>query len=334
MMIYALSSYEKTCQAVYDMGRLLNAGFTSTREVGGFANYLRDPIAKGLIAGPRICSSGRAICQTGGHGDLYQKFPSSFNSRMDATIIADGTDEMRKACREQFRAGADFIKSMTTGGVTSQGDSPNHCQFTMDEIKTAVEEAGMHGTYVATHAQTLKGIKNALKGGVMSIEHCFQIDDEVLELFARTGAWIVPTFTILQCYIKFIDQMPKAVAEKSKWAVEIHMKSIRKAYEAGIKIGYGCDLISDAAIAAYGENNLQEFYYLTQIGMSPMEAITAATKTGAENIKKEKELGTIEEGKLADITVCSGNPLDDIRLLTKVENIKMVMLDGKIIKTP
>ena len=202
MMAYALSSYEKTCQAVHDMAKLLQAGFTSLRDVGGFANYLKDPIAKGLVPGPRITAAGQAIVQTGGHADGFQKFPVSFNIRNDAAMIADGVDEVRKACRLQFRAGADFIKIMTTGGVTSQGDSPNHRQYSDSEILAAVEEANMHNTYVATHAQTLPGIKSALRCGVKSIEHVFEIDDEAIEMFLKNKAWIVPTFTILCSYIE------------------------------------------------------------------------------------------------------------------------------------
>jgi imidazolonepropionase-like amidohydrolase len=332
MMLYTLSSYEKTCQAVYDMERLIEAGFTSVRECGGFANYLKDPIAKGLVRGPRITAAGAVITQTGGHADGYQKFPPEFNVRNDMAVLVDGVDEMRKACRLQFRAGAEFIKIMTTGGVTSQGDSPRHRQFSDSEILAAVEEAEMHDTYVSTHAQTLAGIKAALRCGVKSIEHVFEIDDEAIEMFLKNEAWIVPTFTILNCYIEKSDLLPPAVSEKAKWALDRHRKSISRAYETGIKIGFGADLISDPLICPYGEKNLEEFLHLAEIGMSPMEAIVAATKTGSEIIMKESQVGTLEPGKLADIAVCAGNPLEDIRTLRKIDNIKLVVMDGKIEK--
>ena len=263
---------------------------------------------------------------------MYQRFQKEFNVRNPVGVLADGPDEIRKACRDQFRAGADFIKITTTGGVTSQGDSPSHAQYTVEEIKVAVEEADMHGTYVSSHAQTLRGIKNVLKAGVMSIEHCFQVDDEVLELFAKTGAWIVPTFTILQCYLSHIELMPPDVAAKARWAGDLHFESIATARKAGIKIGYGTDLISDPVVCPYGENNLKEFHYLSKIGMSPMETIMAATKTGSEIIMRDKEVGSLEAGKLADITVCDGNPLENIDILTSINNIKLVMIDGKIKK--
>ena len=332
IMVYTLSPYEKTCQAVHDMARLLEVGFTSVREVGGFANYLKDPIAKGLVAGPRITAAGQVLTQTGGHNDLIHKFPVSFHERVDSSIIVDGIDEVRKGCRLQFRAGADFIKIMTTGGVTSQGDSPKNRQFSDSEIMAAVEEAEMQGTYVATHAQTLPGIKSSLRCGVKSIEHVFEIDDEAIELFLENDAWIIPTFTILRCYIDRIDMLPVTVAEKARWAYEMHRNSISRAYKAGIKIGYGTDLISDPDICPYGEKNLMEFFYLSEIGMTPMEAIMAATKTASEVTMKADQVGTLEAGKLADITVCTGNPLEDIKILTQIDNIKLVVLDGKVIK--
>lgn len=332
MKTYALSVYEKTCQAVYDMERMLEAGFTSVRECGGFGAFLKGPIAKGLVRGPRITAAGRTITQTGGHADNYQKFPPEFNVRNEVAVLVDGVDEMRKACRLQFRDGAEFIKIMTTGGVTSQGDSPTHRQFSDSEIMAAVEEAEMHGTYVSSHAQTLPGIKSALRCGVKSIEHVFELDDEAIDLFVKNGAWIIPTFTILNCYLEHADQLPPAVAEKAQWADDIHRQSIIRAYKAGIKLGFGSDLISDPHIAPYGERALEEFRALTEIGMTPMEAIIAATKTGAEIIQKEDQVGTLEAGKFADITVCSGNPLEDIKVLTSIDNIKLVVLDGKIVK--
>lgn len=332
MKTYALSVYEKTCQAVYDMERMLEAGFTSVRECGGFGAFLKAPIEKGLVRGPRITAAGRTITQTGGHADNYHKFPPEFNVRNEVAVLVDGVDEMRKACRLQFRDGAEFIKIMTTGGVTSQGDSPLHRQFSDSEILAAVEEAEMHGTYVSSHAQTLPGIKSALRCGVKSIEHVFELDEEAIDLFHKNGAWIIPTFTILNSYLEQAENLPPAVVAKAQWADEIHRQSIIKAYKAGIKLGFGSDLISDPVIAPYGERALQEFYQLTTIGMSPMEAIMAATKTGAEIIMKEDQVGTLEEGKLADITVCAGNPLEDIKVMSDINNIKLVVLDGKIVK--
>ncbi len=332
LLVYYRTQYEKTCQAVYDMEKLLEAGFTSVREMGGFANYLIEPIEQGLIRGPRICAAGRIVSQTGGHGDFIQKLPISMNAeRNDLVTIADGVEEVRKACRLSFRSGGKFIKTMTTGGVTSQGNSPKACQYSMSEIQTMVEEADLKGSYVASHAQTLTGIKNALKGGIKSIEHGLELDDECIELFIKNGAWLVPTFTIVKTYLDKLEILPPYAAEKIVIANKNHLSSFQKAYKAGVKIGFGADLVGDKNICPYGINGM-EFVLLNKAGMSPMETIVAATKTGSELIMREDELGTLEAGKLADITVCEGNPLDDISILSDVDKIKLVMLDGKIVK--
>ena len=332
LMVYYKTDVQKTCQAVHDMEKLIEAGFTSVREVGGFGNYLAEAVEEGLVKGPRICSSGKIISMTGGHGDFIQKLPISANAeRNHVAVIADGVDEVRKACRMQFREGAKFIKTMTTGGVTSQADSPKACQYTLSEIRTMVEEAELRGSYVSSHAQTLTGIKNALKGGIKSIEHGMELDDECIELFHKTGAWLVPTFTIVKTYMDHLDLLPPYAAEKILIANKNHLASFKKAYDAGIKIGFGADLVGDKNICPYGIDGM-EFVLLNQAGMTPMETIIAATKTGSELIMREDELGTLEPGKLADITICEGNPLEDISILADVNNIKLVLLDGKPVK--
>lgn len=332
LMVYYKTDVQKTCQAVHDMEKLIEAGFTSVREVGGFGNYLAEAVEEGLVKGPRICSSGKIISMTGGHGDFIQKLPISANAeRNHVSVIADGVDEVRKACRMQFREGAKFIKTMTTGGVTSQADSPKASQYTLSEIRTMVEEAELRGSYVSSHAQTLTGIKNALKGGIKSIEHGMELDDECIELFHKTGAWLVPTFTIVKTYMDHLDLLPPYAAEKILIANKNHLASFKKAYDAGIKIGFGADLVGDKNICPYGIDGM-EFVLLNQAGMTPMETIIAATKTGSELIMREDELGTLEPGKLADITICEGNPLENISILADVNNIKLVLLDGKPVK--
>ncbi len=331
LMMYTQSIYDKTCQAISDMQKLIDAGFTTIRETGGFANHLSESIQKGLILGTRICASGKVISQTGGHTDFYQKFPVSFASTANFSIIADGISAVREAVRMQFREGAQFIKTCTTGGVTSQGDQNTHSQYSMSEIMVMVEEAEMHGSYVAAHAQGTQGIKNALKAGVKSIEHGTFMDEECVELMVKNGAWLVPTFSIPHTYVQNIDRMPSWVVQKIQSSYEAHYKSFEMCYKAGIKIGFGADFLGDPDICPYGKNGM-EFERLVFAGMSPMEAIVAATKTGSEIIMRQDELGTLEVGKLADVTIAKGNPLEDITILTNPENIKMVIVDGKIVK--
>ena len=332
MMVYATSSYEKTCYAVRDMAGLLQAGFTSIREPGGFGNYLAKAQKNGIIMGPRITSAGALLSQTSGHGDLYTNFPVAFHSAVDGIVLADGVDEVRKACRLQFRSGAEFIKIFTTGGVFSVGDSQEHRQYTDSEIRAAVEEAEMHGTYVATHAHSLGGIKSALRCGVKSIEHASDLDDEAIEMCLKADAWIVPTCAICNCLEENLGTMDPAVEEKLLAIQKTRAISFSKAYKAGVKIGFGTDLLTNVEFCKFGETNLREFRLLHEIGLTPMETIVAATKTGSQMIMKDNILGTLTTGKLADIVVCEGNPLEDINLLTDINNIKAVIQDGKFVK--
>ncbi len=162
--MFEITIQERTCQAIYDMQKLIEAGFTSVREPGGFAYLLKEPIDKGLIKGTRICSAD-GITQTGGHLDIYQKYPREWleqGASSGGLIFADGKEEVRKASRKSFRNGSEFLKIFTTGGITSQGDINTDCQYSLEEIKTFVEEAKMHNTYVSAHAQGTAGIKNAL----------------------------------------------------------------------------------------------------------------------------------------------------------------------------
>ncbi|MBW2370873.1 MAG: amidohydrolase family protein, partial [Deltaproteobacteria bacterium] len=313
--VYLRNDIEKAMMAVFEMGKTIEAGFTSVREAGGLANFFKGPIAEGFVQGPRICAAGQYLTQTGGHADLIQKLPVSFTrERVTHTCIADGVPACREAARLQFRNGADFLKIMTTGGVTSQGDGNRESQFSLSEIRAFVEEAEMHDTYVATHAHGTQGIKNALLGGVKSIEHGMFYDDECIELMIRNNAYLVPTFTIVNTYMENLDKLPPWVVDKITASHEAHFVSARRCYEAGVKIGLGSDLIGDPKVCPFGING-REFELLTKIGMSPMEAIVAGTRTASELMRMPDKIGTLGPGKLADITVCTGNPLDDISIL-------------------
>ena len=330
--VYELDEIEKSLMAVKEMRDALNAGFTSVRETGGISTSFQTPLKNGWIKGPRICSAGRLISQTGGHGDSLQKFPQSLaRERMSHCRIADGKEECRKTARMQFRDGAKFLKIVTTGGISSQGDGNRESQFSIEEIKVFVEEAQMHNTYVSSHSQGTMGIRNALKAGVRSIEHGMFMDDECIELMVKNNAYLVPTLMVVESYMNHIDLLPSWIREKLLMSYEEHIKSVKKCYEANVKIALGSDMMGDKVICPFGSHG-KEFKKLVDIGMTNMEAIVAGTKTGSELMLMSDKVGTLESGKLADIVVCRDNPLDDIELLGNPDNIDLIVLNGEIIK--
>ena len=332
LAFYCTNPYEETVYMLEELSELLDAGYTLIRDVGGTANFLKKVWKQGKIRSPRIFSSGKLISDTGGHGDELQSFPLEFSKTgLSGVLIVDGVEECRKGARLMFRDNADFIKICTTGGVMSEGDCPTHANFTVEEIRTFVEEAELKGTYVATHAEGVTGIYNALVGGVKSIEHGTFLDDRCIELMEKKGAWLVPTLSTMYLLTKNKDKLVPWTREKVDGIYEIHCNAARKAYEAGIKIGTGTDFIYDRSMMPYGKNAM-ELELLTQIGMSPMEALMAATRTGAEIILRGDELGTVEEGKLADLIMVKGNPLTDIAILQNAENIPVVIQNGNVVK--
>ncbi|GAA0179951.1 amidohydrolase family protein [Clostridium sediminicola] len=338
--MYDKSIAEKTCHAIKELEMCIDAGFTSVREVGGFLNTIKTSIKELEYKAPRIASSGRFIGQTNGHVDMYTKFPLEMQELTGMGTIADGVDECIKAARIQFRERADFLKIGTTGGGTSEGDKLSSCEYTMEEIRALVQEAKNHGTYVAAHAHTITGIKNAIRGGVKCIEHCTKMDDEAIQMLLDNDCYFVPTFSVGQSYLDVLDSMPLFVQEKVAQLgdparglnmCEAAGERYAKAFRAGVKMGLGSDILGDPKLP-YGKN-AREFELLVQyLGITPMESIMAGTKTNSELMMMEDKIGTLEEGKLADVIVVKGNPLEDISLLTNTDNIKVVIKDGKIQK--
>ena len=241
--------------------------------------------------------------------------------------ICDGVEEVRKVVRTVLRAGADFIKMHSTGGVLSPSDEPGATQFTVEEIAVMVQEAAAQGKTCMAHAQANQGIKNAVLAGVESIEHGIYLDDEVIAQMKERGTFLVPTLHAPRGVLKKEEERPGTVLpqslRKTKEVLEDHTNSIRAAHEAGVKIAMG----TDAAVGKHG-TNAEELEYLTQIGMTPMEAIVASTKTASECIHDAANVGTLEAGKLADLLVVDGDPLEDITILQHRERLRLVMLGG------
>ncbi|WP_077300813.1 metal-dependent hydrolase family protein [Virgibacillus pantothenticus] len=322
-------------QAANYLKATLHAGITSVRDALGADLGVKKAIEVGLISGPRMQLSINALTITGGHGDGYtvsgntvdllaSDYPGMPNGK------CDGVEEVRKKTREMLRAGAEVIKVHATGGVLSATDHPEFTQFSLEELKVIVEEARFRkGVKVMAHAQGAEGIKNAVRAGVHSIEHGIFIDDEAIELMLENGTYLVPTLLAPVAVLETAKEvgMPDSAVAKSKEVIEQHHASIAKAHQAGVKIAMG----TDAGVMKHG-TNLRELGLMRNAGMSTMETIVASTKTAAECLGWDEQVGTLETGKLADIIVVNGNPLDEIDALANNDTIQVVIKHGQIEK--
>jgi len=309
--------------------KTLMAGFTTVRDLGGPINTsLKKAIENEQVLGPRIFSAGKALATTGGHADPTNGM--SFELVGDPGPkqgVVNGVSDARKAVRQQYKNGADLIKITATGGVLSVAKNGENPQFTEDEIKEVVKTASDYGMHVAAHAHGAEGMKRAILAGVRSIEHGTLMDEETINLMIEKGTYYVPTISageFVANKAKIEGYYPDVVRPKAKKIGPQLKTTFRKAYKAGVKIAFG----TDSGVSYHGEN-AKEFSYMVEAGMSPIEAILSATKTSSELIEKQRDLGTIEKGKLADIIAVEGDPLQKIEAL---ENVVFVMKSGKIYK--
>ena len=305
--------------------RTLQAGFTTVRDLGGApeAIYaLRAAVAAGWVAGPRIIAAGSAIAATGGHGDV-DGVKAELLELWTPETICDGPYDCRRATRHAVKYGADWIKITATGGVLSDTATGTDQQMTDDELREIMATAHGLGVKVAAHAHGNKGINAALRAGIDSIDHGSFLDSESIKLFKETGAYLVPT--LLPSY-KIPAQMENnpfftdAIKEKATAASAASKANFSKAVRAEVKIAFG----TDTGVTIHGEN-ADEFAYMVENGMTPMQAIYAATVAAADLIDKSDSLGTIEPGKLADIIAVDENPLANI---SSLENVTVVIKDG------
>ena len=294
---------------------MLSRGFTTIRDAGGADYGLAEAVDRGLVNGPRIFYCGRALSQTGGHGDQR---PLSDSPRLCAcsvetdllSHIADGVDAVRKAAREELRKGAHAIKIMASGGVASPSDPIWNTQYSRDEIRAIVEEAASWHTYVLAHAYTAKAIARAVEEGVRTIEHGNLIDGPTAELMAERNAFIVPTLVAYTAIDRFGRDFgfPDVSMRKVKDVLDSGLSSLRIFKEAGVRIGFGTDLLGELH-----EHQSEEFLIRAEV-LSPMEIIQSATVVNAEILNQEGELGVIAPGATADILVVDGDPTEDLQL--------------------
>jgi imidazolonepropionase-like amidohydrolase len=310
-------------EAAKNLRKTLAVGITSARDAGGADLGIKEAVADGTIAGPRLQISIIMLSQTGGHGDDW--YPSGAEVPFMGphpgrpSGIVDGVDEVRKKVRELHRNGADVIKVATSGGVLSARDDPRHAHFRPAELEALVEEATAAGMFVMAHAQGADGIKNAVRAGIRSIDHGIYLDEEAITLMLEHGTWFVPTLVAPQGVLDAVDagiDLPPAVIEKARMVIDIHRTAFRSAVEAGVRIAMG----TDSGVTAHGLN-LRELELMATGGMTPAAVLEATTRSAAQLLGVADELGTIEEGKLADLVVVGGDPYDFGDLASRVEQV-------------
>lgn len=321
-----------TVSALENARRTVLAGFTSVRNASapfGVAIELAKAVDAGRVTGPEIFASGRGLSITGGHGDPQNGWPEE-SVQMVGGAIVDSPDEARRETRRQLREGARAIKLFATGGVLSFGDRPEARGLTEEEMRAAVEEAHNVGVPVLAHAQGTLGIKNAIRAGVDSIEHGIYLDEEAADMMAERGTVFVPTLSAPQQILAHAQdsaRVPPWAVEKTKAAIEHHWRAVALAHARGVRIVLGTD--AGTPFNFHGENG-QELRYLVEAGLTPMEAIQAATGYAAALLGSEA--GVVAEGRPANLIVTPQDPLADIEAIADSARLRLVILRGRIIR--
>lgn len=308
----------------------LEAGFTSVRDVGTFRAFgdvaLRDAIARGWVEGPRMWVAGAYITVPGGGGEVTGFAPDvEVPSDMRVGVVRNA-DEAAERTRYLFQHGVDFIKLIATGAVLAQGTEPGAPELTEAEMRAAVEQAASYGSYATAHAHGAEGIKMAIRAGVRSIEHASLIDDEGIRMARDNGVWLVMDIYNGD-YIEEVgtrDGWPADMLRKNEETTDAQRDGFRRAVAAGVRIAYG----TDAGVYPHGDN-ARQFPYMVRYGMTPMQAIQAATTSAAELMGESANVGAVAPGRFADMIAVEGDPLADISILGDVRH---VMQGGRIVR--
>jgi imidazolonepropionase-like amidohydrolase len=311
-------------------------GVTTARDMGGADAGFREAINEGYIDGPRLLISIAMVSQTGGHGDAW--VPAGLRVQKRAWLpspVADGVDDVRRLVRHLLMAGADFIKICATGGITSVTDSWDESQFTIEEIKVAVAEAAMRRKTVAVHAEGLDGIRTALGANIHSLEHGWFIDEECVDMMIKAGTWWVPTLALVPLSLEHRkantawdkQQLANEAAKEHEIfeRMERQVPLWKDAVRRGVKVAFGTDQSHRLLV---GENMVELRFMVDWLGMTPMQALVAATSQAAECIGL-KSVGILEAGRYADVLVVDGDPLANIRILEERARLKLVMKGGR-----
>ncbi|MEX5413659.1 metal-dependent hydrolase family protein [Atlantibacter hermannii] len=323
-----------TARAAKIMQGMLNRGFTTVRDVGGADYGLKQALEEGLLSGPHLMICGKALSQTGGHTDYRGRYDSrnaDFYAKKLGALgrICNGVDEVRRAVREEIKAGAEFIKVMANGGVSSPSDPIDFLSFSVSELEAIVEEASNAQTYVSAHLYTDEAIRRAVNAGVHSLEHCNLITPETAALAASKGAMACPTLVTYEMLKNEGEQyglQPDSIAKIDDVRLS-GLDSLKIMFEAGLPMAYGSDLLGDMHV-----HQSEEFVIRNRV-LPAAEVIRSATSVAARLLRKEGEIGSLTPGAWADLIVVNGNPLDDISLFTgQGKHIPLILQQGKPVK--
>ena len=328
----------RAARCARDLRAALDAGVTSVREVGGLGIYLARAVGEGVIDGPAVYAAGSILSTTGGHGDLHSyplAWVSDFGHHQFGDLrLADGEPECMRAVREQLRRNARVIKVCASGGVMSEIDDPIHQQFTVPELKAIVEIAGLAERIVAAHCHGKPGIMAAIEAGVRTIEHGTYLDDEACDAMRETGTILVPTRTIVEDILANLSAVPDYAAAKLTVIASTHADAVSLAIERGVTIAAGTDIgiTGPDRPNAWGTNGA-EVVHLAKLGMTPLQAIEAATATGPLTLGPQApKSGRLESGFDADVITVGADPLADISVLARPEHITGVWKGGRRVK--
>lgn len=312
--------------------KTLMAGFTTVRDLGGSGVNiaLRNAINRGVVDGPRIFTSGKAIGTTGGHADPTNGMRKEYMGDPGPKEgVVNSPEDAKKAVRQRYKNGADCIKITATGGVMSVAKNGQNPQFTVEEIKAIVATAKDYGMLTAAHAHGDEGMRRAIIAGIKTIEHGTLMKEPTMDLMIKHDTYLVPTISAGKAAAAMADIpgfLPPIVAKKAKEIGPVSEKNFKRAYEKGVPIAFG----TDAGVSPHGDNG-KEFRYMHEAGMPIIDALRSATITNAELLGMGDELGQLKEGFIADIVAVDNNPLEKVEAL---ENVVFVMKEGKVFKNP